>query len=193
MKRLVIAIDCDDVLIDSTKYVISQYNQYYNTAVKLEGAFSINDRDFGATRTQVLERFNDIYTSENFRQRQPYTEVMEAVRGVGGRHELHIVTARDPILEPVTVRMINEHFPNCFTKIEHVGEGSKGNLCQVLQADVLIDDGFRHLVSAYACGVRDLIWFGNYPWQTEDPKGIPVRRCRDWREVEAEIERIASR
>ena len=58
MKRLVIAIDCDDVLIDSTKYVISQYNQYYNTAVKLEGAFSINDRDFGATRTQVLELFD---------------------------------------------------------------------------------------------------------------------------------------
>ena len=71
-------------------------------------------------------------------------------------------------------------------------EGSKGDVCRALRADVLIDDNFRHLVSARDCGVGGLLWFGDYPWQTEDLGDMPTVRCRDWREVEAEIERIAS-
>ena len=92
-----------------------------------------------------------------------------------------------------TLAMLEKYFPGVFTEIEHVGlDGSKGEVCQRLKADVLIDDNYKHLVSARECGVDSLVWFGDYPWQTEALSDMRAVRCRDWREVEAEIERIAS-
>ena len=125
MRQLVIAVDCDDVLVPSTQKIVALYNQQYDTNVQLDGA--------------------------------------------------HV-----PI-------------PGVFTEIEHVGlDGSKGEVCQRLKADVLIDDNYKHLVSARECGVDSLVWFGDYPWQTQVDASGGAMRCRSWYEVQDEIKRITN-
>ena len=79
--------------------------------------------------------------------------------------------------------------------MNHVGlDASKGDICEAVQADILIDDNLRHLINAKGCGVKSLIWFGSYPWQAEAIESdLVTTRCYDWPSVEEEIAKLAAK
>lgn len=192
MKRLIIAIDCDDVLLHATEYVVATYNETHGTNVQLEHAHMSRNDEWQAEREEVFRRLADIQRSDGYAQIAPLEETIQAIRELSGHHELHLVTARGEDVIDVTRAMIDEYFPGCFTTINHVGpDKSKGEMCAALHADVLIDDGLQHLTTARGCGVVHRIWFGDYPWQADDGSGAGTFRARNWAEVEAEIARIA--
>ena len=193
MKRLVIAVDCDDVLIETVEKLVEEYNRRYNTDVKIENAFVRNNPDWGAERNEVFARFRTIFTSKEFEAITPRPDAVEVVQRLAMYHELHLVTARFLELELVTLRMLNTYFKDCFTEMNHVGDGSKGDICRAVRADTLIDDNAKHLIDAKNCGVDSTIWFGDYPWQSHDSDFVDyTARCKDLYEVEKEIERIAN-
>lgn len=194
MKRLVIAVDCDDVLIDTTVKLVEVYNERHGTQVKLSEAFMSNNLDWGAPYDEVFLRFVDIYKSDSFRGVKPSSEAIEASERLAKDHELHLVTARSRHMEPVTKKMLEDYFPGMFATVSHVEErGNKGSVCQSLGAGVLIDDSAKHLATASTYGIGNLIWFGEHPWNTADTLTISgVKRAMNWHEVEAEIERIVN-
>lgn len=190
---MTIAIDCDDVLIDSTAFVVATYNTRYATNVKLENAFVSSNPEWGVDRPEVFRRFHEIYSSEEFRCLEPRADARASIANLAQNHVLHLVTARDLVLELVTLQMLNTFFPDCFRDICHVGEGSKGSICMALNADMLIDDNAKHLRDALDRGVEHTVWFGEYPWQTQDLSDSNLgNRYKDWREVEREVNRVAS-
>lgn len=192
MKRLVIAVDCDDVLINTTEYFIDQYNQRYGTRVPIENAYLLSDPEFAAEREQIHERFNEIANSDAFGRLVPRSDAIEVVARLARQHELHLVTARQLSQELVTLRMLNRYFQECFTEINHIHEGSKGEICLAIGADILIDDNAKHLIDAKRCGVEGRIWFGAYPWQEHD-RGFSelTERVSDWHEAERVVMRLA--
>ena len=137
MKRLVIAVDCDDVLVSTSPYFVDTYNNTYGTSGTLEYAHSPDPSVWGASEEVIVERWFGMTRTDGYKGLSPDPYEVKVLRNLAKIHELHLVTARD-------------------------------------------------------CGVGGLLWFGDYPWQTEDLSDMPTVRCRDWREVEAEIERIAS-
>ncbi len=192
MKRLVIAVDCDDVLVPSTKLIVDIYNQQYGTSVRLEGAQTSKNPEWQASREEIAQRIYDIQLTDQYTQAKPFSDAVEACRRLATTHELHLVTARPDMVMPVTMAMLEKYFADIFTEIEHVGlDGSKGEVCQRLQADILIDDNYKHLEAARECGLECLLWFGDYPWQGPVADEL-VMRCRTWQEVEQEIDRVAS-
>ena len=193
MKRLVIAVDCDDVLVSTAPYFVDTYNNTYGTSGTLEYAHSPDPSVWGASEEVIVERWFGMTRTDGYKGLSPDPDEVKVLRNLAKIHELHLVTARKEEEREFTQTMLDRHLDGVFTSMKFVGwEGSKDDVCQALRADVLIDDNFRHLVSAHDCGVGGLLWFGDYPWQTEDLGDMPTVRCRDWREVEAEIERIAS-
>lgn len=194
MKRLVIAIDCDDVLVPGTEFSVTTYNRNWGTNVALAQAHSLDHTEWDASEEEIRRRFDKQYLSDEYKLMKPYEEAIEVVVRLAGQHELHLVTARPETIMSVTEYMVEQYFPGCFTSIRHVGlDGSKGDICEALQADVLIDDNLRHLVSAKGCGVDALFWFGDYPWQTKTPEqSMVTARCYDWPSVEAEIAKLAA-
>ena len=192
MRKLVIAIDCDEVLVPSAEVLVDIYNAKYGTAVKLEEAYMPDNSDWQADREEALSRIGDIQLSSEYAEAAPFEDAVETCARLAENHELHLVTARASKVMPATMAMINQYFPDVFTEIEHIGDsGNKGEICQKLYADVLIDDNLKHLESAKACGVANLIWFGDYVWNRSDDQPEGVVRCSDWAAVEKEIERIA--
>ena len=192
MSRLVIAIDCDDVLITASAYVVSTYNQRYGTNVLLEHAHISGNDEWQADRGEVFRRLSEIQHSNDYARIAPPADAIEVVRRLSKRHELHLVTARPRGVIAVTERMLDRYFPKCFSSVNHLGpDQSKGNMCTVLQADVLVDDNLRHLRTAKECGVQGRLWFGEYPWQIEDDPTVYTKHVKNWYEVEAEIEQIA--
>lgn len=192
MKRLVVAIDCDDVLIHATEHIVTTYNKLYGTKVLLEHAHISGNEERQADRQEVFQRLNDIQRTSEYAAIVPPPETVQVIARLAKIHELHMITARPPEVLEVTQRMVEQHFPDCFISIDHLGpDESKGKACAKLHADMLIDDNIRHLLAAREYGVEWRIWFGKYAWQDEADSAIYTNRVSDWSELEAEIARIA--
>lgn len=193
MRSLRIAVDCDDVLLPSLESIVDIYNQTYGTDVQYKDAYSAGATEWQATPDEIAERIYEIQLRDEYAAVQPFDDAIEVCARLAANHSLNLITARPGRLMPVTLAMINQYFPDVFSEIEHVGmEGSRGDVCRLIQADVLIDDRYKHLQTAFDCGIKNLIWFGEYPWQyreVDDKMGVVI--CKDWQEVEREIERIA--
>lgn len=195
MKRLTIAIDCDDVLLPAMDRIIYIYNQRHGTNVQLEDTYRPESDSWQANHVEIVERMNDIQMSDDFMSINPFDEAVESCSRLSQDHKLNLVTARPGKIMSVTLAMLNEHFPGMFSEIEHVGlESTKGDVCRLARADALIDDNYGHLITAYKCGIPHLICFGDYPWQDHSVReNIGATRCLDWASVEQEIIAIASR
>ena len=195
-KRLTIAIDCDDVLIETTEYIVDVYNQQYDTSVALDKSHDQNNEQWRVPDgTLLIQRFNEIQSTEAYARLVPMPEALRVVKQLARDHELHLVTARDGSIEAITEAMLDEYLPGCFTSMEHVGrDRSKGEVCQQLEADILIDDSIRNLQSAleYGLPAGGALHFGEYAWNRVEPLPEGVVTCFDWEAVEREVERIAA-
>lgn len=192
MRKLVIAVDCDDVLVHTTEYIVTTYNTRYGTQVAMKNAHLSGNADWEAERDEVLKRIHDIQRSEACARIAPLELTKKVVKRLAKRHELHLVSARSEEILDITEKMLEEHFPACFTTIQHVGtERSKGEVCEYLSADVMIDDNAKHLVSAGEAGVRLLIQYGTYPWQNDEEWVENSRHCDDWADIEREVTKLA--
>lgn len=192
MEDLVLAVDCDDVLLASQEEILRQYNLRWKTNVLLENAYAAGNEAWQADPATIAERIYDIQLSKEYGKLAPFPDAVEVCYRLAERYELHMVTARPDRIMPVTTAMLEQYFNGVFSKIEHVGlGGNKGDVCRNLKASVLIDDNAYHLKTAAQCGVPHLLWFGDYAWQRGGTEGLGIRRCRDWYEVEVEVGRIA--
>ena len=191
MRRLVIAVDCDDVLTPSADKIVEMYNRQFGTNVSLADSQN-SGADWQASPGQIGDRIYDIQLTDEYLRVKPFQDAIEVCRRLAKSHDLHLVTARPGRIMATTIAMLENHFKGIFQEIEHIGiDGNKGEICRNLQADALIDDNIRHLEAAKVCGVESLIWFGDYPWQDSLAPSSHTSRCRDWYEVEREIERVA--
>lgn len=191
-KRLIIAVDCDDVLIETTRFLVSEYNKKFGTHVTLKDAHVPNNPDWGTDDSSlILDRLSEIQNSKEYACIVPISEAIDAIKRLSVDNELHLITARNGSVEVATMAMLNEYFTGCFTSVEHVGKSrSKGEVCHQIKADVLIDDNVRHLISALENGVRCGLHFGDYAWNHLDDPIDGVIECKDWTSIEEEIKKM---
>ena len=201
-RSLVIAIDCDDVLVPAGQITIDAYNSTYGTEIGLADLYDSPPEVWGVHEVdEVLKRLDVCLSASSDKFLQPFPEVAASIKRLAAKHELHLVTGRRDFLEPITRSTLDTFFTGCFRTIEHTnhyapsGEAhlrrSKGEVCRQLGADILIDDHIAHIKSAIDAGVPNAILFGEYPWSKTDTLPAGVTHCRDWSAAEAEIERIA--
>lgn len=204
-RRLVIAIDCDDVLVHTLQATVSDYNKRFGTNLQLSDMYQparlatwgTDDDD------EAMARVTDYIKSDDFAQIKPYDEAIRSVKFLAEQHELHLVTGRSDFLESVTTNMLDNYFPGCFQSVEHTNyivmststakTRTKGEVCAQIGADILIDDHITHGKSVIAAGVKRVIVFGDYPWNQHDALPRGMVRCVNWGETLAEIEQVASR
>lgn len=194
MKRLVIAVDCDDVLVRSTPFFIKAYNRTYGTNVVVEKPEHYsNSLHWGVDRDIFDARLGELMRTDEYKTLRPSEDEVSVLTKLSKHHELHVVTARPPTERQHTQEMLDKYLPGVFTSLELVGfHGSKGEVAKRIHADVMIDDSLNHLESAIEQGLPlgGALLFGDYAWSAKDiPKGMV--RCFSWKEVEREIERLA--
>lgn len=194
MRRLVIAVDCDDVLVPTTPFFVSHYNQRYGTNVQLADSHTESDDIWGVSHAQMLERFAEVMQTDEYRKLGPSAEEAAILRELAQDHELHLVTARKEEERAFTKQLLDTQLPGVFTSMEFVGwRGSKGVICQSVNADVLVDDNARHLRDALECGLPagGALLFGNYAWNKTAGESEDLFVCTDWRAVKDRIDEIA--
>lgn len=185
MRRLVIAVDCDDVLVATTPFFIDAYNEKYGTQVPHSFAQVDDESVWGVEEPVVVERWRGLMETDAYKQLGPSMEEAVVLRDLASRHELHLVTARREHERELTQEMLHRELEGVFTSMEFVGfTGSKGEVCQRIGADVLIDDNAHHLHDSIEKGLsaNGAILFGDYPWNAE-VDATNLQRCHTWQDV----------
>ncbi len=196
-RRLVIAVDCDDVLIETTRFLVQDYNKNFGTKVTLGDAHKPNNPDWGTDDSGlIMDRLSEIQNSKEYAEIEPIPDAVKAIHRLAKDNELHLITARDGSVEATTMAMLDKYFAGCFNSVEHVGKTRlKGEICRQIKADVLVDDNISHLLSAieYGMPISGALHFGDYIWNQLDYPIEGVIECNNWESVEREVHKIVER
>lgn len=202
-RELVIAVDCDDVLVPTAEVILREYNSRYSTDVSLDAFYEANHTWGAVSREEAIQRVDVLLKAGITDEIAPDPSTVAAISHLSpSGHELHLVTGRQSYLEPATHRLLDGHFPGIFTSVEHTNyiaasdsvahRRTKGEVCRAIGAHVLIDDHVTHGTSVLADGIGNVIVFGDYPWNSREQLVAGMARCASWLEVLEEIDRLAS-
>lgn len=198
MSKPIIAVDIDDVLLDSAVSVIEHYNATWGTNATTDHWYVLHSSVWNAPDSEeVLRRADEYLESEAYFQLQPFSEAVDALRALSERYELHALTGRKDATARLTRQWLKRHFPGIFHSVtftnmyDQTEVRSKGDICRQMGAEYLIDDYPAHCISAGAAGVR-VVLFGMYPWNrmVKLPEG--VTRCNNWAAVLDYFEKVGA-
>ena len=193
MRKLVIAVDCDDVIVPTAPATLHHYNQKYGTDVTLQDFYS-NDLSLweAPDNDTAVRRFNEFIESEEFFDLAPTKEAIGALRDLAAYHELHVVTGRPDFVETSTLAWLQRHLPDIFKTVVYTNyftmsfgvtkSRSKAEVCQEIGADYLIDDHLHHAEEVAEEGINALL-FGDFPWNQAESLPPLVTRVSGWSEI----------
>lgn len=193
-KRLIIAVDCDDVLVLTTPFLVDAYNKTYGTHATLAEAPDASAAAWMDEPDVVIKQWAALCETYDYKLLGPDPEEAIILRELAKHHELHLITARKPEERTFTQQMLERELKGVFTSMEFVGlTGSKGEVCKRIHADVLIDDNASHLHDAIENGMAKsgAILFGDYPWNEADNSHENLTHCYDWNAVKKVIDELA--
>lgn len=188
-KRRIIAIDCDDVLIETTPNIIAYYNKTYGTNLELKDMYSDNLTAWQAESSkEAITRIEKYLETDEYQQIAPFQETIRSIKKLSRHYELHIVTGRSEFLAVATKDIVETYFPGIFASIEFTNmfsekSRSKGDVCIQIGADLLIDDHLGHAEKVAEKGI-DVLLFGDYPWNQGEFSSKHITRVHDWAAVE---------
>ena len=188
-----IAVDCDDVIVNTALPMLDHYNRTYGTRVELKD-FYTNDLSLwnSPDEATAVRRFDMFGQSPEFFKLTPTQAAIETLRDLKKYYELHIVTGRPSFVEQSTLHWVEQFLPGIFTSVIFTNffvvdetqppPRSKADVCTELGVEYLIDDHLHHAEVVAAAGIPVLL-FGDYPWNVAEelPKGI--QRVSDWAAV----------
>ena len=124
--RLVIAIDCDEVIVETVGPILRHYNKQYGADLPapLEPKHYYNGTpyDWGvANDPQEGARRVEAYTqSDEFAALTPEETAVAAIRRLATQHSIHIVTGRrEDQLAAITQQMVDTYLPGCIDGIHY--------------------------------------------------------------------------
>lgn len=203
MRRLTIAIDCDDVLAESATGFIAFSNDRWGTNLTIDDYDEHWAEMWGVDSKEAERRATELHDSSSMREYGHVGGAFDVLSRLAKKHHLVITTSRRLQMRGDTLAWIEEHFPGVFSSNAVYFAGiwdnikpdshrmTKAELINQVNADVLIDDQFKHCAAVAGSG-RQAILFGEYKWNRVDSLPERVPRCTSWSEVEQEIERIAN-
>lgn len=202
-ERLVWAIDCDDVIVPTAHPLIAAYNDRYGTQLDISAMYTDNDPTIWETAThqEAINRIAVLLREGVTADIEPSRKMVRALKKlVALGDELHMVTGRQAYLEEGTRVMADRYLPNIFTSLEftnfYLEEGSglvsrtKGEVCAAIGADILVDDHILHGSSVLQHGVKEVIVWGDFPWNRHQVLEQGMVRCVKISELFRERDRI---
>ena len=116
--RLTIAIDCDDVLLDTIKTSLEEYQKRYNVAISPDMCYSKDPSVWGVEDySEALKRQYEIFSEVEF---PPIPSSQEVLSRLSKNHDLWVLTGRHKGMAEMTKASINKYFPNNFNKLYEI-------------------------------------------------------------------------
>jgi len=193
---MVIAIDLDEVLADTTPALIRYHNDTYGTSLVFEDFNNYEWwRVWGGTREESVKKFLDFVNTPYFQEVIPVKGAQDVMNKIRKNHSLHIVTSRQTELEPVTSAWVGKYFPGVFTGLHIANHAqwaisgktrTKVEICRELEATLLIEDSLLYARECESDNIPVLLL--DYPWN-KGPLPLNTQRVQSWKEILQHIEK----
>jgi 5'(3')-deoxyribonucleotidase len=195
-KKPVIAVDIDDVLVPTDRYVAMRLEERFGCRIrpaevrtkKLIGEVM---ELTGQSEREVAAAVQEVLLSPEFAGVPPMEGTDRVLRKLGRTYEIVTITARSPEFQEPTRVWVKRHFsdlvssmyfPNNVALTDAFVHVDKNAALKETGAVWLIDDSPSHF-DLGGLEIRGIL-FGDYPWNRVAELPAGVVRAVDWGEVE---------
>jgi len=187
MRKKIIGLDLDDVLMDFNTGLCVFHNAYYGTKLTREHITSyLLEEIWRVPQSEVIRRVNEFYFSIHHKATPPTAGAVRAVKQLQARHEVVVITSRPESVSAQTYAWLKKHFPSLVVSVHHAGHffhkegaGTKGELCQRLGVEVFVDDAFHHVEDVAPVVAQALLF--DAPWNRSYTLSRPnMQRIHSW-------------
>ncbi len=187
---MIISIDLDDVLVDSTDVFAAFWNAVHGTAFKKEH-FTHHEfyQIWGVAREDVARMWMRFSMAESHKYIPPATGAKEMVARLAQFHKLHVVTNRPSETAKETHHLVDMHFPGIFGDVHFCTKNgglariqSKNEVCRKISAGVMLED---HPHGAQQCAADGIhVYLFDQPWNQQDLPILPgaIVRVSSWQD-----------
>ena len=164
MKKKVIALDIDDVLIHFYNGIVCYHNALYGTAHKRGDMVTYQfEKLWKCPREEMVRRVMGYYLSKEHES----IEVIEDVQAVLLKHKKKFtyvcITARPESVRAYTLPILERFFPKLIKSAYFLGHlelgtancESKADVCHDIGAILLVDDSLHNAEVAAVAGIED--------------------------------------
>lgn len=196
MKKPVLAIDFDDTVNDFNHAFLHYNQQEHDALITYEDILTYNYQiDYSISEDEQHHRIWD-FCHNHHNTVTPMSDALTALNTLAVQYELHLVTSRCESMTTLTHEWLDVHIPNIFTGA-HFTNGfatkhperrrTKLEVCQALDAKILIDDAIPHATSLAGAGTPVIMF--DRPWNQVDVPAL-VTRVFSWPETLEQIEKL---
>lgn len=189
MTKPIIAVDFDDTLVFNAQIVVGAYNREHHADVTLNDVYVAEkygnpEHGWHHSREEAREWIRVFLHGEEAQSNPPLPGTKEVLERLKKRYELVIVTGRQPSWRAATEPWLERFVPGIFAAVHYAGNTPKGEICEKIGAEIMIDDSPYYLATCVQHEVRSIL-FGDYPWNTpEYAQSHHLERAISWAEVE---------
>jgi uncharacterized HAD superfamily protein len=194
LNKPVIALDIDDVLINSADLLMEDYNRRFGTSLTRADYYSKDISKFGVSHYDLAaDRFREFQESKAFTDAEAIQEAIESVFKLAPYYEFVGVTSRPEFIKSQTNKWIGKRFGTNISRIihtsfvmgrsDHVGTVlTKADVCEKINASYLIEDHLHHAVPVAENGTR--VFLIDQIWNQSDDLPATITRVHSWTEIE---------
>ncbi|HCR41835.1 TPA: hypothetical protein DIV45_00450 [Patescibacteria group bacterium] len=195
-----IAVDLDDMLCSFIAEFLKWYNPQHGANWQFEDVVDYHWSNFmHITAEQAIQDVHDFFLTSGFANLPVMPGAQEFIRKLAKEHELYIVTARQHVAEATTYTWLEQNFSGVFRGVlfanHYSADGSpsltKGELCQQVGCELIIDDDGRHLGSLLAHNIKAVLI--DKPWNKNDILPAEVIRAYNWDDALRAIEKLLAK
>lgn len=174
MEKPLFGIDCDDVLIDLNSVLHPWHNAKYGTAIQFEEIYTYQlEKIWDVSREEAIRRAMEFYETELASSLSAMDGAVDALQQLKERFDLVVITSRPVKIKPLTLKVLDNHFPDIFRDVIHTdafnlaGSGiSKAEVCKRLGVKVFMDDHLLYLEEIASAGNTTPYLFRR-PWNLQ--------------------------
>lgn len=194
MKRQIVAVDIDDVLLNSADLLMGGYNLRFGTSLTRADYYSKDVGKLGVAHwDEAAERFRVFQESEVFTDAEPDPEAVESVTNLALYYDFVGVTSRPEFIKDQTDKWIKKRFGGNIPRVihtsfvmgasNHVGTLlTKAEVCKQIGASYMVEDHLHHAVPVAETGTR--VFLVDQVWNQKNDLPSTVTRVQGWKEIE---------
>ncbi|OGZ69609.1 MAG: hypothetical protein A3F47_02435 [Candidatus Staskawiczbacteria bacterium RIFCSPHIGHO2_12_FULL_38_11] len=167
---MIIGVDFDDVLVNSSETFAAFWNAVHGTSFKKEH-FTHHEfhRNWGATPEDVAKMWMRFSKAESHKFTPAAAGAKSMVARLAQFHKLHVVTNRPLETDKETYQLIDVHFPGIFSDIHFCTKNGgttraqlKSDVCRKIGSGIMLED---HPHGAQQCAADGIhIYLFDQPW-----------------------------
>jgi 5'(3')-deoxyribonucleotidase len=195
MAKPVIALDIDDVLVDTVTAMFGDYNKRYGTALTKEHHYTRDIKLLGVSDYKIAaERVERYLASEAYANLVPFADAIRAIRRLNAQYDFIAVTSRPKFTEQMTRDWIKKHFDDMVQDVifthyimaadtsNHPSVSSKVGACKDIGAVYMVEDHLHHAIPVAESGVK--VFLLDQPWNQHAALPGTMSRVRNWNAIE---------